>query len=163
MIQLMLLTHYSLGFSSMQRHSATSNPQVKLICLSMTFNQSHAAIFNANRFLWLLTLWQTLPFLHIWCLRSDWDDRCVNIWKIACRNLHKSARLAVKKCILASNQFSFLPMQSFPIPSFLSVAFNHRSLTPILLTQPDPSWHMSSVLTPWWRLSLSIAPSLLAF
>lgn len=101
-------------------------------------------------------------FLHAWCLRSDWDDRCVNIWKIACRNLHKNAWFADKKCILPSNQFSFLPMQSFPVPRFLSVTFCRKNPLIIAVWQPffklSHIYHCTGAL--YWQLDGRWQPDL---
>ena len=103
----------------------------------------------AKHCLWLLAVWQTLPFfLCAWSLRSDWDDRCVNKWKITCRNLHKRAWFADKNVFCHPIGFHFyLAIISIPQFSFSDIpaskAFNHRRKTPILLNQADLFQHRS--------------------
>lgn len=60
----------------------------------------------------------TAFFLHAWCLRSDWDDRCVNKWKIACPNLHKSAWFADKNVFCHPIGFHFYLCNHFHSPVF---------------------------------------------
>lgn len=57
-------------------------------------------------------------FLHAWCLRSDWDDRCVNKWKIACPNLYKSAWFADKNVFCHPIGFHFYLCNHFHSPVF---------------------------------------------
>lgn len=83
-------------------------------------------------------------FLHAGCLRSDWDDRCVNIWKIACKNLHKSAWFTDKNVFCHSISFHFYLCNHFQSPVFFSgiparKAFDHSAPTAVLLTLSDPS------------------------
>lgn len=46
-----------------------------------------------------LTVRQVLSYLPVIHLRCGWDDRCINIWKIACRNLHESVWFTDKKVL----------------------------------------------------------------
>lgn len=87
----------------------TLKHQIKPICFSITFSQSHQAILYVNHCLRLLTVSSHSLFLHAGRLRSDSDDRCVNIWKIAPRDLHKRAWFTDTNVFLPFNQFSFKP------------------------------------------------------
>lgn len=98
----MLLTHYCPNFHLAQRIIFA---EVQLQRLSS--NLFVYSSLSANH-TWLFSMQITafgsaqsgkhsLFFLHAPCLRSARDDRCVNIWKIAHKNLHKSAWFADKK------------------------------------------------------------------
>lgn len=159
----MLLTHYCPNFHLAQRIIFA---EVQLQRLSS--NLFVYSSLSANH-TWLFSMQITafgsaqsgkhsLFFLHAPCLRSARDDRCVNIWKIAHKNLHKSAWFADKKmnfaiqsvfistyAIISNSQFS---VSDIPAPK----AFNHGSLTAILLTESDPSWHRGFIMTARWYM-----------
>lgn len=94
-------------------------------------------------------------FLHAWCLRSD---GMTDVWiyeKLLAGICIKVLDLLTKNVFCHPISFHFYLCNHFQSPVFSQWHSSAKSLQSSpsdshSLTQPDPSWHMSFILIPWW-------------